>query len=158
MYHSTARIVLRAITNSRLLSGIQFTKEALDKITQDQKTYLLYPSQQAADCETLKLDTSSTTIVLDGTWVEARKILHRNPFLKSLPALSFRQELRSNYRIRQQPMPHCLSTLESIAHLLKLNAAAQGHSDKIPLYNSLLTGFEEMVERQIQHWPRMLPG
>ena len=82
---------------------------------------------------------------------EAQKIVYRNPILKTFPSLSFSQALRSNYRIRKQPRANYLSTLESVAYLLKFNASAQGNIEATIKYDSLLAGFDAMVEQQLQH-------
>jgi DTW domain-containing protein YfiP len=152
-YYSTSKIVTRAITNLRLLRGLEFEPGQIERAVAGHRPYLLFPSRTASDCAAVELDRSSTVIVVDGTWDEAGKIVFRNPQLKDLPCLTFSAPLRSNYRIRKQPRQHYLSTLESIAHLLRINAAAKG----IPTanYDRLLEGFDRMVEQQLQYFPRM---
>lgn len=153
-YHSTTKLVLRAIENASLVRGIEFDPDAILRRLGAQRPYLLYPTSDAHDCESLTLDEDSTVIVVDGTWDEAQKIVFRNPLLRTFPAISFRTQLTSNYRIRKQPKAHCLSTLESIAHLLRLNAAAHGLESSLQQYESLLSGFHQMIDRQIPFHPR----
>jgi len=150
-YYSTSRLVTRAIANSRLERGILFDEASLRARHPDQQLYLLYPSSEAVDCASLPLDRRSTVIVIDGTWVEARKVMHRNPFLRTLPALTFQAPIRSNYRIRKQPEEHCLSTLESIAWLLTLSARTEAERE-VPA--ALLRAFDQMVSQQLKAWPR----
>lgn len=154
-YYSTSKIVRRAITNLRLMRGVEFSSGELEGALAGQRPYLLFPSRTAVDCAAVELDTTSTVIVVDGTWDEAGKILFRNPQLHGLPCLTFAAPLRSNYRIRKQPREHYLSTLESIAHLLRINASARGLTEATANYDRLLEGFDRMVSQQLQYFPRM---
>ena len=154
-YYSTAKIVQKAVRNSKVIRGVIFDQSVIENALVGKNAYVLFPSPNALDVESIELSDRNTIVVLDGTWSEAGKILNRNPFLRSLPAISFKQQLRSNYRIRKQPAEGCLSTLESIAHLLKLNAERFGLHARVPSYEGLLAGFNKMVDNQIQHFPRM---
>lgn len=147
-YYGTAKLLAKGLTNARVLRGIIFEPEQLNL---DPKTYLLYPSASAVDCSSIELDAESTVVVIDGTWDEAAKILFNNPILKTLPCLTFTAPLRSRYRIRKQPKPHFLSTIESVAHLLRINAAATGKD--AARYDALLQGFNQMVEQQLSFVP-----
>jgi len=159
-YYSTAKLVVKALTNSRLMRGLEFEPGELEKALLGQKAFMLFPSALAQDCEEVALDSDSTVIVIDGTWSEAGKIVTRNPILRSLPYLTFRQTLRSNYRIRKQPKDSYLSTIESIGHMLKINAlAAARGTERIPcdpaIYDRLFEGFDQMIEQQLRYFPRM---
>lgn len=154
-YYSTAKLVLQGITNSRLLRGVVFQPGELEQACADQNPYVLYPSATSHDCEAVELDEKSTVIVLDGTWSEAGKILRRNPLLSKLPTLSFRRDLRSEYKIRKQPKDFCLSTIECIGHLLKLNQSAKGKGGSTIEYDLLFTAFARMVDQQLNYFPRM---
>ena len=89
--------------------------------------WLLYPDAHALDVDSLnKLPREARSakhqigglIVLDGTWRKTRLLLHLNPWLKTLPTLSFSQAPASGYAIRKGPGGQALSTLESLAHVL----------------------------------------
>jgi hypothetical protein len=60
------------------------------------------------------------------------------------------QVFQSNYRIRKQPRLGYLSTIESVAYLLMLNARSSGAEDRVPHYKSLMHWFDYMVDQQIQ--------
>jgi len=153
-YYSTARLLVRAVAGARLLRGVVFAPGEIEEALAGTEGFLLFPSPTSRPCEGVALSSNTTVIVLDGTWSEAGKIYHRNPFLQRLPTISFAQPLRSNYRIRKQPKEHCLSTIESVAHMLRLNALGQGRAELVPQYQALLAGFDAMVERQLRHFPR----
>ncbi|MCC7441398.1 MAG: DTW domain-containing protein [Bdellovibrionales bacterium] len=61
-----------------------------------------------------------TVFVFDASWSIAKKMLHRSPRLASLPRVSFSPGPGSEYRIRRQPAPHCLSTIEAVHRVLAL--------------------------------------
>ena len=152
-YYSTTKLVSGAIQNSRILRGVEFDASALESLLEGQSTYLLYPRAGAIDASEARLDCSCTVVVIDGTWREAAKIIFRNEFLKKLPCLTFKREMQSNYKIRKQPKPGCLSTLESLGALLKINAEVMGHDALLPAYDSLFAGFDRMVAQQLRYWP-----
>lgn len=84
--------------------------------------WLLYPDAQALDVDaeaaTLPMADIGGLVVLDGTWRKTRRLLHLNPWLRELPALSFSRAPASDYAIRKGPGGQALSTLESLAHVL----------------------------------------
>ena len=153
-YNSTSKLVTRALTNSRIVRGLIFDPQEIRSALDGQNAFLLFPSIDAADCETLPLDNGNTVIVLDGTWSEAGKVLSRNPILQQIPKLSFRAPLRSNFLIRKQPKDHYLSTIESIAHLLKLNSQVSGHAHNNSRYDQMFQTFDRMVDQQLNFFPR----
>jgi DTW domain-containing protein YfiP len=154
-YYSTSKIVLNAISNSKVLYGVTFDESEVSASLDGKIPYLLYPSQDAIDCSNLNLNDDSTVIIIDGTWVEARKIVYRNKFLQSLPKISFKQPILSQYKIRKQPKDFCLSTLECIGHLLKMSIGTANNDDLIKNYDQLFNAFNMMVEKQLNHFPRM---
>lgn len=154
-YYSTAKLVTDLIVNSKRIRGIEFSEEQIAHQFHSRKTYLLYPSADAVDCVDLPLSSNDTVIVVDGTWVEARKILKKSPHLKLFQHLTFQAPLVSNYQIRKQPKVNYLSTIESIGHLLKLNAVANRLDGKLLDYQKLFDVFSKMVDQQLVNFPRM---
>jgi hypothetical protein len=82
-------------------------------------------------------------IVLDGTWANARKLLTANPALAALPRVSFQPQRPSDYGIRRQPAPFCVSTIEALAEVLAVLEPDGGPFER------LLDPFRAMVERQL---------
>jgi len=152
-YYSTVKILLSSVKNTKLVRGIYFDQEHLETILAKQNVYLLFPSPQAQDCENVILDSNTTVIAIDGTWSEAKKIIIRNPILETFHHISFSKPILSNYRIRKQPKQNYLSTLESVAHLLKLNASKAKLLEQCNYYDTLLQGFDKMVDQQINYFP-----
>jgi len=150
---ATGKLVIRSIRNAKLIRGVMFDPIELGNILNGQTPYLLYPGDDALDCESVSLDRSSTVVVIDGTWHEARKMFLRNPILRTFQKLSFCSPPVSTYRFERQPKQHCLSTLESIALLLQRNAAARNLPSNANESEGLFRVFNQMVERQLAYSP-----
>jgi len=130
--------------------GEDFTEhDGLNQLLEDKqgKLAVLYPTENAAKLDVqLEINEARTIealIVIDGTWRKAHKIWQLNPQLHQLQAVTFNEELSSDYRIRKEPEPGCLSTVESIVFALRiLERSPQA-------YQGLLDLFNEMVDFQI---------
>lgn len=87
-----------------------------------QPIYLLHPdgeyTQQANPPQ------QSVFVALDGTWQQANKILRQDEFLAGLPRIRLTPAEPSQLSLRRNQLQGGLSTLESIASLLKNNAAS----------------------------------
>jgi hypothetical protein len=105
---------------------------------------VLYPSDEARDIGELSNAKVRWCVwVVDGTWNQARKMWRRNPSLQQLPAYRISPETPGQYRIRREPAPHCLSTVEATAFLLgQLGEASAGE---------LLRPFHSMIQRQLAY-------
>lgn len=58
-------------------------------------------------------------VVLDGSWSQAKALWWRNPWLLKLPRVMLHPKTPSLYgKMRKEPRPECLSTLEAIAEAL----------------------------------------
>lgn len=107
---------------------------------------LLFPTEKALSIDELKASNFEVKnlIVLDGTWLKARRMYSENPWLRFLPHLKLDPQVMSLYReVRSQPGAGCLSTLESIIYTLK--ALADECSESL---DNLLEVFGSMVEDQ----------
>lgn len=59
-------------------------------------------------------------VVLDGTWIQARKMFRRSPYLADLPVLSVQPEAMSRYRLRRSTRAEHLCTAEVTALCMHL--------------------------------------
>lgn len=119
----------------RLIAGIGFPKGAA----------LLFPSEDARDVETLSEgERPDCLIVIDGTWSQAKRLFLDDPRLAALPKVRFTPEQESRYRIRREPQKDFVSTVESIAEVLR------SLEPGLPGLNQLVESFERMVVRQEQ--------
>jgi DTW domain-containing protein YfiP len=149
---STARIVSLSIPGCSLFIGVNFTHHAgLARRLAEAKgrTYLVYPERGAPNLTQLAEqqqnwpDAPPLFVILDGTWAQARKIKNQNPVLDALPRVGLSPQAPSRYRIRTQPRPMCLSTVEATVLLL-------GDVDPpVERFQPLLDVFDRMVEKQL---------
>lgn len=79
--------------------------------------WLLYPGGSTAKVGVGKPDA---LLVIDGTWKQARKLLHTHPSLLSLPRLSLPAPDPTAWRLRMTKHRDAQSSLEAIAEGLRL--------------------------------------
>ncbi|XP_030542989.1 uncharacterized protein LOC115750017 isoform X1 [Rhodamnia argentea] len=106
---------------------------------------LLFPTENALSIDELKAAEFEVRnlIVLDGTWMKAKRMYSENPWLKLMPHLKLDLEVMSLYgEVRSQPKAGCLSTLESVIYTMK----AVGNSPEG--LDQLLDVFKSMVDDQ----------
>jgi len=84
-------------------------------------------------------------IVLDSTWHRAKGMYYRIPWLAELKKYKISPKRgESNYRIRKQPAPGCLSTAECVAEAL---VALEGESSRAWL---VADAFDAMIDNQLE--------
>lgn len=108
-----------------------------------ENTALLYPRSDAVSLPELSLRPSNL-LLLDGTWSQAHRLYMDNPWLAELPCVTLPQAEPSLFRIRREPKPHCLSTLEAAVRALRIVEPATRGLD------SLLAAFVRMNEDQVR--------
>jgi DTW domain-containing protein YfiP len=140
---NTARLAALGLQNAQLEVGEAF--EALGEWLQ-QPGYtprLLFPGEAAQVVAAYPAEAQPWLLVVpDGTWRKARKLLHLNPLLASLPRVTLAPGAVSRYRLRKAPAPGALATVEAIAQALECLEAPES-------FAPLLAPFERMIEGQI---------
>jgi DTW domain-containing protein len=118
---NTGLLALRALVNSEMRIRGE-GREALDLkdlITLQYRTFLFYPSGDAAELDQALVMQESTPIQLlvpDGTWRQARKIHSRHLELRNLPRVKISKPNKSTFQLRAQSRPERMATLQAIAH------------------------------------------
>jgi DTW domain-containing protein YfiP len=139
----TARMAHLGLPGSELRVGVELDGDpVVERLFETPDTYVLFPGPRALPIEALPADRPATLVVIDGTWSQARKLLTRNPRLAALPRVGFSPRRQSEYRIRQQPAPHCVSTIEALAEVLE-------RLEGVP-FEGLLAPFRAMVDTQVR--------
>ena len=143
MKMGTARLAHLALASSELHVGVRFDDHPrLAALAREPDgVALLYPGSTPVDCA---VDPPRTLVVVDGTWSTARKIVARNRWLRGLPRVSVHPAAPSAYRIRREPAPECLATLEAIVAAL---VALEGDAAR---FDGLRAAFTELVQRQLE--------
>lgn len=151
----TGRFTHLILKNSLVFVGINF-----DEVTQFQDvlkdeeydSYLLYPGDKTIDLSDPSAASSLSNrrkqfIVIDGTWPCAKKMMKLSTSLHALPRVSFKTTKISEFKIKHQPMPGCLSTVESIYQVIHdLNSL--GVEQTSPAEENLLEVFRHTVKQQ----------
>ena len=140
----TARMTHLGLANSELHVGADLDRHPrVQALVAAPRTALLFPGSDAVEPWALPDGPPATLVVLDGTWIQARKMLARSRLLQRLPRVAFIPDAPGAYRIRREPAPHCLATVEAVVQVLgRLE-------DDRARFAPLLGAFAQMVEQQL---------
>lgn len=153
---ATGRMAHLSIQNSLLISGQNFSNHSqVNELLADSQyqPMVLYPGPKSLNITNITHPQRSELFqshkipllfVIDGTWATAKKMMWQSENLKSLPRICFTPTQKSQFRVRKQPAPECLSTIEAIHHTLDLLQMMPSRE-----HDSLLFVFNKMVERQL---------
>ena len=140
---NSARIAARALTNSALICERNEQLKQLHLPLQP-TSGLLYPAPNAKLLTSVDRDQlPDQLVVLDGTWHQAKTLYRDHPTLKRLPCYRLAPATPGQFRIRLEPHPQALSTIEAIAA-----AITQMEPDNRSV-DRLLDGFHAMIEKQL---------
>jgi DTW domain-containing protein YfiP len=152
---NTARIAALALPAATLHVGVDFSRlDAVSAVLDDpsRPAILLYPGPGVRDLAEDPPVGPVTLVVIDGTWHQARALIRKNPRIAALPRYAFQPPAPSQYRIRKEPTPECVSTIEALAYALPL---LEGDAAR---FLALLEPFRAMVDFQVEHAGRSLGG
>ena len=149
----TARMTNLGLANSELHVGADLDCHPRVRALSENPagTALLFPGEEAVEPWALPNGPPTTLVVLDGTWIQARKMLARSERLQRLPRVAFAPPRPGAYRIRREPAAHCLATVEAVVQVL---GRLEGDSER---FTPLLRAFEQMVEQQL-HFKTVRPN
>lgn len=152
----TGRLAALSLTGSRIIVGTDFDADPeVQALIADPSLFpvVLYPGEEARTAEEFRFHeslrgSSLLVFILDATWTEARKMMHRSASLRALPRLSFSRPYHSRFHIKTQPAKHCLSTIESAYRLVKELQEAGVCPDEADA-EGLMETFERLVGFQL---------
>ena len=146
------------LENSEIIVGVDFTNnKRVNEILAKENSafFLLYPGKESFNLSTSKkteihtfIGTNVNIFILDGTWPCARKMLKLSTNLQALKRVSFDNQIKSRFIIKQQPDPLCLSTIESVYTVL--NLLKEVDLEQCDTKNFLIP-FEKMIEYQLEY-------
>lgn len=138
----TARIAALCLGNVR----VEVANRAPDRSVRHEvhlptETALLYPSPGATELSQLPpVARPRHLLLLDGTWSHAGRLLRDNPWLSSLLRVKITPAEPSRYRVRKEPKPHYLSTIESIALGLQvLEPETEGIEHLFAIFDAMIS-------------------
>ncbi len=151
----TGRFSHLLLKNSEIIVDVSFDENSrFLELLQDPEydSFLLYPGQDSVQLGTdelkLKLIKKAQFFVIDGTWPCAKKMVKLTKKLHPIPRVSFETNKVSEFHIKHQPLPGCLSTVESIHQVIKdLNRMGIESTDDRE--ESLLDVFRYTVNQQL---------
>ena len=142
---STCRLAHLSLPNSEMHVAMRPEGHAhLEAVLAEPGTMVLFPGPGSVDVADLA-EPPRVLVVVDGTWINARKLVQRSAILSALPRLGFTPDAPSTYRIRKEPAAHCLSTIEAVAFVLEELEEARGQ------FTPILGSFTRMVDQQLAH-------
>lgn len=155
----TGRLASLSLTDSQIIIGIDFTEnKQLNALLSDPHYFpiLLYPGEDAltAESDVLKnevADKKLLVIVIDATWLIAKKMMKLSKNLQVLPKISFLPSAgyHSQFVFKRQPSADYLSTIESCYYLL--NEFKQNGLENSSLsFEPLMDIFHKMVDFQLE--------
>ncbi|MEY4579309.1 MAG: hypothetical protein RL701_4012 [Pseudomonadota bacterium] len=107
-------------------------------------TGLLYPASHALELGAIpQTQHPQRLLVLDGTWHTAKTLYRQKRWLQRLPHFRLSPVEPGRYRIRREPQPDYLSTIEAIV------AALQIIEPNTPGLVELLRAFDGMIDAQM---------
>lgn len=151
----TGRFSHLILENSKVVVDVGFDENAeFQAILNDPEyeSFVLYPGVEPIDLGTdtlaQKVTKKAQFIVIDGTWPCAKKMMKLTTSLHHLPRVSFKSDRVSEFKVKHQPMPGCLSTVESI-HQVLLDLNRMGMEKTDPAHENLMDVFRHTVNQQM---------
>ena len=153
----TGRLTHLCLANSEIHMGVGFDDDVeVQRLINDPGYFpvLAYPGLKAGNLSKGDLvasdlrDRRLLILLLDATWIAARKMLRVSPSLQRLPRVMFNAGTPSRFVIKHQPQVGCLSTLETTHELLV--ALERSGLDRYQNPTQLLGLFDRMQEFQIR--------
>tara|TARA_R110000751_G_scaffold94871_1_gene185266 strand:+ start:263 stop:871 length:609 start_codon:yes stop_codon:yes gene_type:complete len=156
--NGTGHMTKLQLENSEIIVGVDFTNNKRVNeilVNENNSSFLLYPGK-----ENFNLSVSGSSevksfmghhphlFILDGTWPCARKMLKLSKNLQGLKRVSFDNDIKSKFIIKQQPESLCLSTIESVFTVL--NLLKEGDVEHCDTKDFLMP-FEKMIAHQLDY-------
>lgn len=113
----------------------------------DEVPLVLFPAEDAIPITEFAATSQPVALfVPDGNWNQAKKMRRRGPGLAAFPCVTLPEPGRSEYRLRAEPWPGGLATLEAIARAL---AILEGPQAGPAIESAMLGILRVMVERTL---------
>ena len=134
-----------ALESAELHRGVGFESHPrVREVVSSPGTALLFPGEGSRPVEAAAAEPPRTLVVVDGTWLQAGKMLERNPAVAALPRLAVAPARPSGYgALRREPAEGHLPTIEAVA-------LALGVLGRDPArFEPMVEAFRRMVELQL---------
>jgi DTW domain-containing protein YfiP len=156
--NGTGHLTHLSLPNSELFMGIDFSDNArINKIIATHESFILYPSAHAINLshhnplaeKSLHVKKRMAIFLIDSTWACSLKMMRESKNLHALSHISFDATKRSEFKIKEQPLEYCLSTIESTLTVLELLNQWQIETIAQEKLETFLTPFHAMIDYQL---------
>lgn len=157
--NGTGRLTYLSLNNSELLFGVDFTQNSRLNVLISDPGYcplILFPGEKSiptsdvpAMFPTLKR-RALLVIVIDGTWAAAKKMIKLSGNLHTIPQIMIQPTQLSRFKIKKQPHPKYLSTIEAIFSVLDTLDSA-GFENLDGQHHNLIAVFDRLVRTQLAY-------
>ena len=154
--NGTGRFTHISLPNSSLFIGIDFNKHPLINEMINNPTnncFVLYPGVNSIKLNSVNIQEENKTniiFIIDSTWPCSKKILAVSKNISGLQKISFEHTKSSAFKIKTQPNPYCLSTIESTLCVLELLNQHKIENIEDKNFEKFLEPFTQMVEYQVE--------
>jgi DTW domain-containing protein YfiP len=133
-----------ALENAELHRGVRFDDHPrVREVVETPGAALLYPGEGSVPAD--RVAPPPLLVVIDGTWLQADRMLRDNPALAALPRIGLVHDRESGYTgLRREPAAGHLSTIEAVA--LALGALEQDPARFAPMGEA----FRRAVQLQLE--------
>ena len=125
---NTGRMAALALRSCTLRNVGQPGPRLCEPLLSLPRTWVLFPDTGSAPPPG---EVPQQLVVLDGSWSQARRMLHRIPALHRMPRLALPAPAVTPQRMRRGRLREGMSTLEAMAHAV---AALEGEATAAPLH------------------------
>lgn len=95
-------------------------------------------------------DKKLLILVIDGTWITARKTVERSHDFTNIPKICFTPSAPSQFRVREQPEEICLASVEAIHQCIELLTPNNAPCKRERAHDQMLQTFSWLVDQHIQ--------
>ena len=157
--NGTGHLTHLSLLNSELFMGINFSDHArINEIIASHESFILYPSAHAINLshenplaeKPLHVKKPMAIFLIDSTWACSLKMMRESTNLHGLSHISFDATKRSEFKIKEQPLEYCLSTIESTLTVLELLSKWKIETIAQTKFEAFLTPFHAMIEYQLE--------
>ena len=147
-----------ALANAEIHRGVRFADHPrVAEIVASPGTALLFPGPDARAPADLAADPPPALVVVDGTWLQAERMLRDNPAVAALPRVGVAGCASGYGELRREPAPGCLSTIEAVA--LALGAMERDPARFAPMIDAFRRGVDlQLACVRTRRNPRHRPG
>jgi hypothetical protein len=148
-----------ALENAELHRGVRFGADArVAALLAEPGAALLFPGEGATSVDAIAGAPPRILFAVDGTWLQAEKMLALNPALASLPRLTLAGHESGYGELRREPAEGHLSTIEAVAHAL--GALERDRARFAPMVDAFrrMVALQLEVSRGPRRSPRHRPG